>query len=171
MVLAGVYTSQKIIAQSPDEATFELTYDYPPEKDGGVIHETKRITIWAHKHLFRSASTFTKDGQPAELDVAVGVTTHDGRAQVTLNPKEGWMSCWETIDGKGTGTGVCMPGLNIKEMHEVKSTQPDASHAVLLTRTDREGKEQHLAGFAWSGAGEITTQAEWEKLLGTYQIP
>lgn len=165
MVLSGVYTSQKILSQTPDEATFELTYDYPPDANGAVIHETKDITIKAHEHFFRSTSTFTRGGQPAEVDVAVGVTTHDDRADL-LSSFDGWIMCWETIDGQGVGTGACMIRPRVTKIDQITApSQPDESHILMLTRTGPDGKEEHLAGFAWAGAGEITTKTEWEKLL------
>ena len=80
LVLAGPFKEWKIVSRDPRKAVFELTYDY--DLAGTAIHEVKRITIEFGKRLFRAESTFTEKGKPASLDIAVGITTHDGKALV-----------------------------------------------------------------------------------------
>lgn len=168
LVTAGVYTAQRVVSLAPDEGVFELTYRY--DLPDGPVQEVKRITLKAGESLFRSESTFTRDGKPAAVDVGVGVTTHDGRAQGSYQLKEGWIACWETIDGQGVGTGVRIEPFKVYRMEEIKSEQPDESHVLLLTHTDREGKEVHYAGFAWEGAGEVKSAKDWQKLLAAFPV-
>ena len=166
MWLSGVYKEWKIISSTREKSVFELTYDY--EVKGRKIHEVKRITIVLGQRLFKSDSTFTENGKPASLDIAVGVTTHDQAGVCTFNRNEGWMAVWEVIDREGFGTGVVMNPKRIADMREIKSTVPDESHALLITHTDSEGKEAHYAGYGWEKAGVITTSQKWQDYLAAF---
>jgi hypothetical protein len=166
MYLSGPFKTWKIISREREKSVFELTYDY--DVDGERIRETKRITIELGRRLFRSESTFTQGDQPAVLDIAIGITTHEGAARATLNRAQGWMSCWETIEGSGLGTGVVIPPLAITEMREYRTPNSAESHALLLTRTDAGGKVTHFAGFGWAKAGEITTPEKWQDYLAKF---
>ena len=164
MVLAGPYKTWKIVSRTPEKSVFELTYDY--DMSGETIHEVKHIEIELHKRLFHAESTFTKADKPVSgLDIAIGITTHDGRAQATLNPKQGWMACWEKMEGFSLGTGVIIAPSKILSMRELKSTKADESHALLLTRTDDAGKVSYYAGYGWEKAGDITTPQKWQNAL------
>lgn len=163
MVRSGPYKTWKIVERTPQKSTFELTYDY--NVDGAKIHEVKRITIELGKRLFDVQSIFTQDGKPAALDIAIGITTHDGAATVTLNLKGGWMACWEKIDGSGLGTGVTIAPAKVVEMEEIKSPKKDISHALLITKTDAEGKVSYHAGYGWEKAGGIKTTEQWQAFL------
>ena len=166
MVTAGPYKTWKIIASEPQKSVFELTYDY--DVGGTKIKEVKRITIELGKRLFFAESTFTQEGKPAALEIAVGITTHDGKAKAVLNPQQRWMACWEMIDGAGVGTGVVMaPPAGIK-MHELVDPKPNASHALLVTKTDVAGKVAYYAGYGWEKAGEISTPEKWENYLSAF---
>lgn len=163
MVTAGPYKTWNIVSRTTPKSVFELTYDYV--LDGKTVHEVKRITIELGKRLFRAESTFTQDGKPASLDIAIGITTHDGKAKATFDPKGGWMSCWEKMEGYGLGTGVVIDPARIREMRELKSPKPDESHALLLTHTDASGKVTYDAGYGWEKAKEITTPEQWQAYL------
>lgn len=166
MINAGPFKEWKIISSEPQKSVFELTYDY--DVDGANIHEIKRITIELGKRLFLAESTFSEGGKPAALEIAVGITTHDGKAQTIFDPQKRWMACWEKIEGYGLGTGVVIDPQRVIEMHEVKGTTPDSSHALLVTRTDAAGKIAHYAGYGWEKAGEIATPEQWEQYLSAF---
>jgi hypothetical protein len=166
MYLAGPFKSWQLISREREKSTFELSYEY--EVAGEKILEVKRVTIELGRQLFRSESTFTENGRPAALDIAVGVTTHEGRAKVTLNPAQGWMSCWEEIQGTGLGTGVAISPARITEMREYTTPDSMEQHALLLTHTDAAGKVVHFAGFGWTKAGKITTPEKWQDYLAHF---
>ena len=167
LILPGPYKDWKIISREPQKSVFELTYAY--DLDGAKIQEIKRITIELGKRLFLSESTFTKEGKPvAGLEIAVGITTHDGKAKGTLNQAKGWISCWETIEKSGVGTGVVLAPSRVVEMRDLKSPVKDESHLLVVTRTDAEGKTVHYAGYGWQKAGEITTPEKWEACLDRF---
>lgn len=163
MVLPGPYKEWKIVSREPQQSVFTLSYDY--NVGGETIREVKQVTIELGKRLFRSESTFTKNGQPVPgLEVAIGVTTHNAKAKATLNQAKGWMACWETIEGKGLGTGVAIAPGAIVEMKEHRSPNKE-HHALLVTRTDGQGRTVHYAGYGWEGAGAITTAEQWQNYL------
>ena len=166
MVLSGVYKTWKILQCEREKSVFILTYDY--EFKGRTIHEVKTITIELGKRLFKSESVFTERGMPADVDIAVGVTTHDQKGVCTLDRASGYVGVWEIIDQKGLGTGVVMNARRITDMREINSAVPDESHALLLTHTDSEGKEVHYAGYGWEKAGVITTPEKWNDYLGRF---
>ena len=163
MVRSGPYTSWKIIEHTPQKSIFELGYDY--DMGGETIHEVKHISIELGQRLFDVQSTFTQGGKPVALDIAIGITTHDGKATPTFDAKKGWMACWENIDGFGLGTGVVIAPAKVAEMRELKSAQKFGSHALLLTRTDDAGQVSYRAGYGWEKAGAIKTSADWQTFL------
>lgn len=168
MVVAGPYKEWKILSREPQKSVFELTYDY--DVAGVPVHEVKRITIELGKRLFHVEATFTENGKPAALEIAVGVTTHDGKATATLNPQQGWMACWEVIGSSGgVGTGVAVAPGKIKWMKEIKSTVKDESHALLLLATDASGTVAYDAGLGWERGGEIKTRQDWENYLAGWK--
>lgn len=163
MVLSGPFVASKLIKRETAESIFELSYDY---KIGDrAIREVKRVTVKLGTRLVELESRFTENDKPVVLDIAIGVTTHNGKAAATLNPKEGWMACWEVMEGQGLGTGVVIAPEKILRMEEVKSDKPDESHALLITRTDADGVVRYRAGYGWQKAGVITTPALWQDYL------
>lgn len=169
LVGAGPYKTWTILERTPVKCVFELTYDYPAKQGEEPIHEVKRFTIEQGKPFFQAASLFTRGGKPvADLPVAIGVTTHEGKAAVTLNGGNRWVSCWETIDGNGLGTGVILaPGAPF-ETRDFKSDKKDQSHALLITKTDAAGGVTCYPGFAWVPEGRIASVADWEKILNSF---
>lgn len=163
MVLSGPFISSKLIMRETAKSVFELNYDYKIGER--VIREVKRVTVKLGTRLVELESRFTEGGKPVALDIAVGVTTHNGKGAATLNPKEGWMACWEVIEGHGLGTGVVIAPEKILRMEEVKSDKPDESHALLITRTDAGGVVRYRTGYGWQKAGVITTSALWQDYL------
>jgi hypothetical protein len=83
LVQPNVYQSYHILENGPERVVFELTYAY--EQVG--IQELKTITLDTGSQLFASNSQFTKDGEPIAVKVALGVTTHAGKAEVSAHPE------------------------------------------------------------------------------------
>ncbi|MDZ8119182.1 DUF4861 family protein [Pontiella agarivorans] len=164
LITSNVYREWRVIKCEPAESVFVLSYAW--EHDGDVYTEEKQISIKLGDRLFKSTSTFRKNGEiAAGLPIAVGLTTHDGKAAVSENTEEGWMACWETIDGDGLGTGVVMDPSRIDEFKPVNSDRKDESHALLITKTDRNGQVEYWAGYGWERAGEIKTSNDWNAYL------
>ena len=169
MVISDTFTDWKILEQTPGRTVFELTYQYPAIGADSPVREVKRITIVPGQRFFRSDSTFTRDGQPVVgLPVAIGVTTHDGKAAATLSPENRWVSCWETIQSSGLGTGVILaPGFPI-ETKNLAVAEKDKSHALILTATNKSGMVTCHPGYGWAKAGAIITPEAWAAELTNF---
>ncbi|MDR0352472.1 MAG: glycoside hydrolase family 88 protein [Opitutaceae bacterium] len=167
MVLSNVYNRWEKISDEPDRTVFRLYYSY--DLGGRKIDEAKTITIQAGSQLFRVDADFSEAGKPLRgQEIAIGVTTHDGKARATLAPAAGWMSCWETIDGAGVGTGVVIAPSRVIRMFEMSADRRDSGHAIALVKTDDTGRVSYHAGFAWTRAGRIPDAAAWNRHLAEY---
>ncbi|MDK9683414.1 glycoside hydrolase family 88 protein [Pseudoalteromonas shioyasakiensis] len=163
LIQPNVYTHNKVIEKTNDKVTFELQYNYPKN-----IKETKRITIAVGSQFYKAESSFTQNGKPVQLEVAVGLTTHDGKAIAKVNSEGDTVTTWETIDGEGLGTAVALPKFTHTQYIEQQIQDKDRSHALLITNTSKEGKITYYAGFAWSKAGEITNFEQWQNYADSY---
>jgi len=164
LVTSDTFTDWEIIQCEPEKSVFVLHYEY--KVGGDIYNEQKQISIELGERLFDVIATFTKNGQPAAgLPIAVGLTTHEGKAEASSNVSEGWMACWEVIEGGGLGTGVVMDPAAITEYKLIDSQGKDQGHALLITKTDAAGQVKYRAGYGWEKAGDITTVAEWKEYL------
>ena len=168
MITSHAFVAWRVIERSADRSVFELDYAYPVDAASGAtpIVETKRISIRLGEPFCRVEARFTRSGQPvADQAIAIGITTHDGKARATLRPQNRWIACWESIDGAGLGTGVVLaPGFPL-ETRELNSATKDASHALLITRTNAAGLVIYHTGFAWTKADRIHTAEAWAERL------
>ncbi|MCC5453191.1 DUF4861 domain-containing protein [Rheinheimera sp. UJ51] len=156
---AHSFKRYEILENSGDKISFNLTYEwYTPL---GIVKEEKNISLIMGSQLYQVESTFTLDGKPASLPIAIGVATHDEKASVHHNENTGRIAAWEVIDGKGVGTGALLAPSQLKEIKHTPSEVKDESHIWLITETDDNGKLSYKAGFAWEGAGDITTLSQW----------
>lgn len=160
----NVYTDFKVIEKSPQQVVFELVYYWPEQN----IQEVKRITLAKGSQLYHAQSQFTQDGKPIQLQVAVGITTHDGKALVDVSDDSQIISSWEKIDDSHVGTAVILPKNYAGRFVAQTSDKKDRNNAVLVTSTDEQGKLSYYAGFAWQKAGEITTYFAWKAYLRDY---
>jgi hypothetical protein len=135
--------------------------------DGDDYSEEKRITLRMGSRMYAVESTFTKNGEVAEnLPVAIGVTTHDGKAKVVFDKDAGWLSAWEEIDGFGLGTGIFMdPKAIVQVVPAYDEGVPDTSHALFIAHTDSRGKVFYHAGYGWEKANGIRSAADWQAYL------
>lgn len=162
----NVYRDYKIIENGPDRVVFVLSYVY--EEIG--IEERKQITLELGSQLFRVDSTFTKEGKPVKLDLVVGVTTHEGKAEAVADNKHKSIATWETIHDSELGTGVVLAPDYPAEYLALNAGGKDGSHAVFITSTGENGKITYYAGYGWSRAGEITTFDQWQAYLRDYPV-
>jgi hypothetical protein len=168
MLPSNVFDSWKIIANGPIRSVFELTYDKSWKTSGKNLSETKRITIDLGQRVFRIDSFFSDESGPQQVVLAVGITTHDGKAVGDWNKKAGVMQCWETIKDSELGTGVVMDQSRISEIKEIKSKKKDTSHIVVITSTDKKGWISYYTGYGWKKAKKITTSEEWNEYLNNF---
>lgn len=156
------FVAHRIIENTPQRVAFEL--DYASDFKGKALRETKRITLIMGERMFQADSRFTLDGQPAALEVAIGLMPQAPASTPTFSPKAGTMTVWEKIDGLGLGTGVVIDPKRVLKM----TSHTDAANqtqALCLAKTDAEGRIRWFAGFGWEGQGDITTAAQWQAYL------
>jgi hypothetical protein len=165
MVLSGPYIAWHIEESGTERSTFTLTYRYPATAGMENIEERKTIAIALGDDWFTATSAFTRAGKPlVDLSVAVGVTSHNGKGAVTLDPGSRWLSVWEMIGDAELGTGIALPaGAEVREIRTPKVG--DASHALAILKTDAEGRIRVRAGYAWVKAGRIITAEAWQQAL------
>ncbi|MGQ1783618.1 MULTISPECIES: DUF4861 family protein [unclassified Saccharicrinis] len=164
LITSDTYTEWKVIKSDITETVFVLTYEW--KYDGDNYKEEKQITIRLGELFFRLESTFWKNEKIAtNLPIAIGVTTHDGKASASKDLSKGWMSCWEDIDGFGLGTGVLIKPSRIKQYKLIDTDQKDDGHALFITSTDKYGKIDYIAGYGWEKAGIIKTSNSWNTYL------
>ncbi len=160
---AGKFNSYEVLQSGADVVEFILQYEW--DTPLGLVGESKTVSLALGEQLYRVNSVFTLDGKPASLPVAIGLTTHDEKAQVFSNQETGRISAWEVIDEMGVGTAVLMPSDRSVEILHSPSEDKDASHIWLITSTSDHGELGFRAGFTWQAAGEITSIEAWNEYL------
>jgi hypothetical protein len=163
MRLSNVYQSHRILKNGPDVTVFEVEYlweDLPRE-----TREIRRFTLAAGSQLFKAESQFFIEGKPKQVEVAIGVSTHDGQALAYSDPQNGWIAAWENMKGSGLGTGVALSPDQEAKVLTIESAAKDQGHIIFITQTDPQGRLTYHAGFAWQKAGEIETASQWRRHL------
>ncbi|WP_076542262.1 DUF4861 family protein [Shewanella sp. UCD-KL21] len=157
------YKSYNIHKNKGAEVNFTLLYEW--DTPLGLVNESKNISLKLGQQLFEVNSVFLLNGKAAVLPIALGVTTHDEKANVFSNPETGRISTWELIDGIGVGTGAIVEPKLVNEIKHVASDVKDESHLWIMTTSDTEGHFSYRAGFAWAGANEIIKASQWNRYL------
>ncbi len=165
---AHSYKTYKINENNGESVSFTLQYEWMTPI--GIVKEMKTISLPLGSQLFDVNSVFTLDGNPAELPIAIGVATHDGKAQTFYDLANGHISAWETIDNYGVGTGALIDPSKLEGIKDIKSDVKDESHIWMFTTTDADGSLNYRAGFAWEGAGDITNQQAWDAYLDNVSL-
>ena len=160
---AGKFKSYEVLQSGADVVEFILQYEW--DTPLGLVGESKTVSLALGEQLYRVNSVFTLDGKPVSLPVAIGLTTHDEKAQVFSNQETGRISAWEAIDEMGVGTAVLMASDRSVEILHSPSEDKDASHIWLITSTSDHGELGFRAGFTWQAAGEITSIEAWNEYL------
>jgi hypothetical protein len=166
MHLSNVYHQYRILKSGPEEAVFEVEYRWSDLAD--PVWEIRRFTLKAGSQLFKVESQFFSDEKPLQVDVAIGVTTHDQMAAPYIDPQGSWVAAWETMDGYGLGTGVVLPNHEHAKAMTITSYEKDRSHVVLVTPTNSKGRITYYGGFGWEKAGEIQTIGDWRSFLSKF---
>lgn len=166
---AGTFKAWRVIDNSKEKVTFEL--DYAWKINLGDLKETKRITLELGSQLFSVESTFVLNNQPAiNLGVAVGLSTHNGDASISMDKESGWIATWEKLKGYSLGTGTKVEPELIDDIVHITSKKKDDSHIWLVSHTDEHGKFRYSAGYAWQRAERIQTIEAWQKYLKNYLL-
>jgi len=163
------FVDYKVLESGGDVVRFSLDYEW--QTPLGLVEETKTISLPIGSQLYQASSQFKLDGKPAALPIAVGLTTHDEKAIVDFDRPSGRISTWEVIDSLGVGTGAIVNPDRIADIRHVVSDTADESHIWIITSTNEDGQISWSAGFAWEGAGDISSLDEWNAYLSTQPSP
>ena len=153
------YSGWKMIANGPVRAIFELRYD-AWDAGGQKVSEVKRFSVDAGHYLLQVDSTFTFSGA-ASLTAAVGLNkgpAYKEREPVVVAqrlPKLGALTQWVSQQGGAFGTAVIVPTLAEAQYAE------DGANELILARVTSGVPLRYAAGGAWTGSGEIRSEAEW----------
>ncbi|MDF7825932.1 DUF4861 family protein [Pontiellaceae bacterium B12227] len=167
MVQSNVFTDSKVVKCDKNESIFILSYEW--KYDGDVYAEEKQISIKLGDRLFKSTSTFTKNGKVAkDLPIAIGLVRHHKTDVVAKDLSKGWMSIWEPMDDSELGTGVVIDPKRIVDFQLLETGKKLEDHALIITKTDAKGQLEYYAGYGWKKAGEVKTSKDWNTYLGQF---
>ncbi|QGX63062.1 DUF4861 family protein [Alteromonas mediterranea] len=161
------FTRYEIHENNADEVKFTLYYEF--ETPIGMVKEVKTVSLALGSRMYNVDSTFYLNNAPASIPIAIGVATHDEKADVYKNQQKGWIAAWEEIDNQGLGTAAVIAPSKISNIIHTPSEKKDESHIWLITQTSPEGKLNYKAGFAWEGDSEITTVEQWKEYLNSLE--
>jgi hypothetical protein len=167
IVMSGVYATGKSFSSGPLRGSFEVSYG-PFTVNGKTITHTRRVTLDLGSRLSRIDETWMVNGKPAKLDLAVGVTTHEGKAEPFESRGRGWLYCWEKIDDSHLGTGILVAPQAIKDYRMIKSNKADEGQAIFIVSTGDDGRITYYSGYGWEKAGEITSREQWQNYLDRF---
>lgn len=179
VVTSDTYVSAEIIWTGPDVAEFHTVYQYPVKVEGKPLLEYRVTRLRLGERLCDIVSTFSihpnqrfRNNKPAVKlphQVAIGLNTQGKGASITLDGGNGMIAAYESIAGKGFGTGVILDPAAVVEAMRLPATENAAGieQALLIVRADDQGRVSYRTGFAWGADGEITTEPAWLDHLKT----
>jgi hypothetical protein len=157
------YKTWKVIANGPVRAIFELTYDAWDIGNGAKVTEVKRFTVDAGQNFDMIENTFTVQGGPNEITVAIGLNKNssdrgqESKSSVTKNEAGGWLTQWEVQKTNGSlGEGIIVPSA-------FAGFAEDNVNQIVLAKAVSGRPVRYYVGGGWSKAGEFTTQEAWDK--------
>jgi hypothetical protein len=160
---SGNWAAWKVIANGPVRSVFELRYD-AWDAAGTQVTEVKRFTTDAGRHFDRMDSTFTFSG-PATLTVGVGLNKtpsdkgEEPKIAYAESPADKSVVQWVVQKSKGDfGVALIVPGAG------AQAFTTDARNALVLAPVASGQPLTYYIGAAWTRAGEITSQQQFQRL-------
>lgn len=163
------FKSQRIIANGPVRAIFELSYQPWDAGSGLAVAETKRIAIDAGQNLNHVTSVFTvARGSATDIPWATGLNKR--KAVVGSESKAqpwAWMTVWGPLlpkdGGHGDlGTAVMLPRESVAEWRENDDHYFAVSHA-------RPGEAvSYWIGAGWTDSGDFRDVRDWWRYLDEF---
>lgn len=163
MFRAPNFKSHRILADGPLRAVIELSYG--PFDAGDIqVEETKRITIDAGSHAFRSESTFRTEAGSGNVRYATGLVEREGLV-ASVGPAHDanrwrWLSGWGPVarsnGGHGDlGTAVLVPAENIVERTRA------SGHHLFVADTPPGQPSAHYIAAGWTASGDFDGPKSW----------
>lgn len=169
MYRAWNFKSQKIIANGPVRAIFELYYQPWDAGNGLWVTETKRIALDAGSNMNHVVSTFNVDkGSATDLPWVTGlvkrksVVGSESKAQPWA-----WMTEWGPLLPKDGGHGdlgiaVMLPRDQVSEWRE------NDDHYFLVSHTRPGQAVSYWIGAGWTDSGDYRDVRDWWNYLDQF---
>jgi unsaturated rhamnogalacturonyl hydrolase len=173
LVTSNTYLSAEILWTEPEVAEFHTVYQYPVKVAGKPLFEYRVTRLRLGERLSDITSTFSiipnqrfrnkKSGIKLPHDVAIGLSTQDKEASITLDGESGIIAVYEALAGSGLGTGLVVDPAIVTGTTRLPATDKERKmeQALVIVRPDEQGSVSYRTGFAWAADGEITTEAAW----------
>ena len=158
------FKSQRIIANGPVRAIFELQYQ-PWDAAGLRVTETKRIAIDAGQNLNHVTSIFRAESGGPDIPWATGlvkrksVVGSESKAQSWA-----WLSMWGPVlpkdGGHGDlGTAVLLPRAAVSDWKET------SDHYLAISHTRSGQPVSYYIGAGWTDSGDFRDVRDWWNYL------
>ena len=154
------FKSQRIIANGPVRAIFELQYQ-PWDAPGLRVTETKRIALDAGHNLNRVTSIFRSESGGADIPWATGLVKR--KNVVGLESKAqpwAWLTEWGPVLPKDGGHGelgiaVVLPRASVLDWKET------SDHYLAISRTRSGQPVDYYIGAGWTDSGDYHDVRDW----------
>ena len=156
------FVDSRVLANGPIRVLFELIYE-PFDAGGTKVSEVLRVSLDAGSQLNHYQTFYKTQSGNAPLAVAVGLKKVKGE-QKDLNAADGWLAIWQPME-KNLG----MQGLAVIVNPKVfdKHVEDKLNNLVVL-KAETEKTASYWSGFAWDGAGKITSAAAWKTYVDQF---
>lgn len=126
------------------------------------IHETKRISL----DLGSNFSKFVVSLKPEKPvpNITIGISMHERKGDIKLEPKEGWFRQWEKGADSFVGEGVVVNPARVDSAFTHISPTPDQSQIMVVTQP-KDSVLTYYAGFAWKKSGQVNSVEDWDAML------
>lgn len=174
LVTADTYVSGKIHWTTSDLAEFSVDYRYPITVKGKPLYEHRTVRLRMGERLTEVESFFsTSNGRnPSPLEgfnpeIAIGLVTQTVAAKLLPHAGPRTIAVYEPYGGGTLGTGVMVGGDQPVRTTELADDVDDGAHrhVLIITTLGEDNRLRYRTGFAWSGDGEITSEAAWLSYL------
>lgn len=156
------FTDYEILENGPLRSVIRFHYA-PYEANDLKIKETKTISIDLGSHFSKFEIEFEEMNGKVLPYLTAGITLHENKGEVFVNPEQGYYAQWEPMSGTEIGTAIVVTNL-VEGFLQHISEYVDQSQLLVNIRKNKN-HVSYFAGFAWDQAGEITNKSEWERSL------
>jgi len=158
------FKSQRIIANGPVRAIFELQYQ-PWDAPGLRVTETKRIAIDAGQNLNHVTSIFRAESGVTDIPWATGIVKR--KSVVGSESKANawaWLSMWGPLlpkdGGHGDmGIGILLPRNSVVDWKETND------HYLAISRAKSGQPVSYYIGAGWTDSGDFRDVRDWWNYL------
>ncbi|MGA3016571.1 MAG: DUF4861 family protein [Bryobacteraceae bacterium] len=153
------FRDTRVYAVGPIRVLFELTYEVWIA-GGARVFEKKRISLDAGHNLDRFETSYTIDGNAANLMHAAGIRKLKGTAMQS-DKEHGWMRTWEDMKEGPSQLGQAV----LADPATIASFTEDDLNYIMLTRIEPGRPCVTYAGFASTLGADFHSRAEWDRYV------